>query len=330
MPADFYGHLETVLVSGGELSRQDCLRILDVNDLDTMELVGAASRQRNAFFGKLLSIHMINNAQNGACSEDCRYCVQSKVSTAKTGDYGSKAEEGVVREALAAYEAGATCYGIVFSGRALLNNRLQKLASIVRRIKEQVPLKVCVSVGFVNRVQADVLKSAGVDRLHHNLNTSEGFYSQICTTHAYADRVETINAAKSVGLPVCSGLIVGMGEKPEDVVSTALRLKELNVACVPVNFYIPLAGTALGDLPKLSVDYCLRVLCLFRLVNPRAELCLAAGRELYLQTVQPLVLSIVDGIFMNGYLNVQGDKEDDVLKIAQELGFSLVERRRQI
>lgn len=330
MSADFYDRLETVLASGGEFSTQDCLRILDIHDLDTMELVKAASRQRKMFFNKRLSIHMINNAQNGACSEDCRYCVQSRLSTAKIPDYGFKAEEGVVREALASYEQGATCYGIVFSGRALLNNQLQKLVSIVRRIKEQVPLKVCVSAGFVNRVQADVLKSAGVDRLHHNLNTSEEFYPQICSTHTYAERLRTLAAAKSAGLPVCCGLIVGMGEKPEDVVSTALRLKELNVACVPVNLYIPLAGTALGDLPKLSVDYCLRVLCLFRLVNPRAELCLAAGRELYLRTVQPLVLSIVDGIFINGYLNVRGEDLDNVLKIAQELGFSLVERRRRI
>ncbi|MFH0754602.1 MAG: biotin synthase BioB [Candidatus Omnitrophota bacterium] len=312
----------------GELSRQDCLRILDPGDLDIMELVGAAYRQRKLHFGKRLSVHMINNAHNGGCSEDCRYCVQSKLSTARMNNCGLKAEEGVVREALLAYQAGAACYGIVFSGRDLLNNRLQKIVSIVRRIKEQSPLKVCVSTGFVNRVQADILKSAGVDRLHHNLNTSETFYPQICTTHTYADRLGTIKVAKSAGLPVCCGLIVGMGESPEDIVSTAMLLKDLDVSCVPVNLYIPIEGAAMGNKPKLSIEYCLRVLSLFRLIDPHAELCLAAGRELYLRSVQPFVLQIVDGIFMSGYLNVSSDDRDDVLEIAQQFGFSIEQEPR--
>jgi len=312
----------------GELSRQDCLRMLDPGDLDIMELIGAAYRQRKLHFGKRLSVHMINNAHNGGCSEDCRYCVQSKLSTARMDNCGPKAEEVVVREALVAYEAGASCYGIVFSGRDLLNNRLQKIVSIVQRIKELVPLKVCVSAGFVNRIQADILKSAGVDRLHHNLNTSETFYPQICTTHTYADRLETIKAAKSAGLPVCCGLIVGMGESPEDIVSTAMLLKDLDVSCVPVNFYIPIEGAAMGNKPKLPIEYCLRVLCLFRLINPHAELCLAAGRELYLRSVQALLFQIVDGIFMNGYLNVLGNVGDDVLTVAHDLGFVTTEYGR--
>jgi len=134
----------------------------------------------------------------------------------------------------------------------------------------------------------------------------------------------------SVGLPVCSGLIVGMGERPEDIVSTALRLKELAVACVPVNFYMPIDGAPLGRRSALSVDYCLRVLCLMRLVNPQAELCLAAGRELYLRSVQPLVLQVVDGIFMNGYLNVSGDEKDGVLDMARQLGYVIAEKGRSV
>ncbi|MFH0754247.1 MAG: biotin synthase BioB [Candidatus Omnitrophota bacterium] len=321
MQDSFYSYINEVVSNNGSLSKQDCLRVVDVNDLDTMELVGAAYRHRKLHFGKRLSVHMINNAHNGGCSEDCRYCVQSKLSTAKMDNCGPKAEEVVVREALAAYEAGAACYGIVFSGRDLLNNRLQKIVGIVRRIKEQVPVKVCVSVGFVNRIQADILKSAGVDRLHHNLNTAESFYPQICTTHTYTDRLETIRTAKSAGLPVCCGLIVGMGESPEDIVLTAMRLKDLDVSCVPVNFYIPIEGAVMGNKPKLMTEYCLRVLCLFRLINPHAELCLAAGRELYLSSVQALFFQIVDGIFMNGYLNVQGNVGDDVLTVAHDLGF---------
>lgn len=317
-----------LVLDQGSLSEQDCLRILDVNDLDTMELVAAAHQRRKEFFGNRLSVHMINNACNGHCSEDCKYCVQSKFSTAALDREGAKDEMDIVREAIQAYQKGADCYGLVYSGKGLFDKRLDQIVRLVVRIKAAVPLTICASVGFVDRDQAKKLKDAGVDRLHHNLNTSEDFYPKICTTHSYNERIKTLEAAQSAGLPVCCGLIVGMGESPRDVVSTAMRLKELKPACVPVNFYIPLKGAPLGVLRELSVEYCLRVLCLFRLINPRAELCLAAGRELYLQSVQPLVLQIVDGIFMNGYLNVSGDERDDVLEIAQKFGFSIVQESR--
>jgi len=306
-----------------DLSFQDCLRILEGCDLDTQALVEAAYCQRTTHFGKQLSVHMINNAHNGHCSEDCRYCVQSRDSRARLKNEGAKSEETIVREAVRASRQGAGCYGIVFSGRALFQERLKKVSIVVRKIKEETALKVCVSAGFVDREQVIALKKSGVDRVHHNLNTSENFYPQICTTHSYTDRIRTVEACNAVGLPVCSGLIAGMGESSEDIVSTAMRLKELGVTCVPLNFYIPLEGSTLGERPRLSVDYCLRVLCLFRLINPRTELCLAAGRELYLRSVQPLVLQIVDGIFVNGYLNVLGDERDDVLEIAQQFGFSI-------
>ncbi len=311
-----------------DLSFENCLRILEERNLDTKALVEAAYCQRTVHFGKQLSIHMINNAHNGHCSEDCRYCVQSRDSRASLVNEGAKSEETIIREAVRAFQQGAACYGIVFSGRALFQERLKKVSAVVRKIKEETALKVCVSAGFVDREQAIALKEAGVDRVHHNLNTSEKFYPQICTTHSYADRIRTVEACNDVGLPVCSGLIVGMGESSEDVISTAMRLKELGVACVPVNFFISLEGAMLGERPRLSDDYCLRVLCLFRLINPCAELCLAAGRELYLRSVQHLVLQIVDGIFMNGYLNVLGDERDDVLEIAQQFGFSIVQEPR--
>lgn len=310
------------------LSFQDCLQILEGRNGDTQALVEAAYCQRTAYFDKHLSVHMINNAHNGNCSEDCRYCVQSQSSRTSLKNEGAKSEETIVREAVRASQQGADCYGVVFSGRALFQERLKKVSAVVRRIKEETALKVCVSTGFVDKEQAIALKEAGVDRVHHNLNTSENFYPQICTTHSFGDRMRTLETCSAVGLPVCSGLIVGMGESPEDIVSIAMRLKALDVACVPVNFYIPLEGSALGERPRLSVDHCLRVLCLFRLINPRAELCLAAGRELYLRSAQPFVLQIVDGIFMNGYLNVAGDERDDVLEIAQQFGFSIVQEPR--
>lgn len=306
---------------GKEFSREDCLQILEGRDPDVLELVSEAYHQRKAYFGKRLSVHMINNAHNGHCSEDCRYCVQSRDSRVRLQHEGARNDDEILLDAVSAFEHGACYYGIVFSGRSLFPERLHKIAALVRRIKAVTALKICISAGFVDGEQASALKAAGVDRLHHNLNTSAEFYPQICTTHSFDDRIRTIEACKAAGLPVCCGMIVGMGESSEDIVSTAMCLKALNVDCMPVNFYIPLEGATLGERPRLSLEYCLRVLCLFRLVSPRRELCLAAGRELYFRSAGALLLQIVDGFFMQGYLNVQGDAQDDILATARQLGF---------
>ena len=176
---------------------------------------------------------------------------------------------------------------------------------------------------MINAAQARALKEAGLDRLNHNLNTSERYYGHICGSHTYADRLATLAAAQSVGLDVCSGVIIGMGEGPEDVYAMAKKVRDLNVRSIPVNFFIPIPGVALKEARGLTPEYCLRVLCLFRLMNPRSEIRMAAGREIHLRSLQPLGLYPANSLFLQGYLNARGSSDAATLRMIRDMGFAI-------
>jgi biotin synthase len=167
------------------------------------------------------------------------------------------------------------------------------------------------------------LKAAGLDRLNHNLNTSERHYKNICTTHAYADRLATLRAAKNNDLAVCSGVILGMGETPEDIFQMALVHRDIQTDSIPVNFLIPIPGIALKSVSGLTPEYCLRILCLFRFMNPRAEIRMAAGREMHLRTLEPLGLYVANSLFLQGYLNARGSSNVRTLQMIKDLGFTI-------
>jgi len=311
-------------VSRGDILPPDiALRILDSNDLDTVSLVHAAYRFRRNYFGKVVTFDVINNVQNGHCSEDCRYCAQSKTSTAAIKKYAMKSDEEILSEARSAYEAGAAQYCLVFSGKGPSDAQVDHIVELIKISKERWPIKMCLSPGMITAEQARKLKSAGLDWFHHNLNTSQDFYPEICTTHTYQDRLRTLEAARFAGLAVCSGVIVGMGEEPTDVIAMAVKLREIGVASIPVNFLIPIPGTTLSEANGLSPEYCLRVLCLFRFMNPTAEIRIAAGREMHLRSLQPLGLYVANSIFLNGYLNVAGASNREVAQMIADMGFSI-------
>jgi len=323
MTDEFYQNIYLAVEKGDALKRDIALRILDLNDLDTFSLLHLAYIFRKKYYGNVVLLHIINNVQNGHCGEDCRYCAQSKLSTADIEEYPMKSDEEILREAEAAYKAGAHRYCMVFSGRKSSDERIEHLVKIVREIKQRWPIEVCVSPGSITFDQAQKLKDAGLDRLNHNLNTSQGYYGNICTTHTYEERVRILEVACSVGLSVCSGVIIGMGEGPQDVVEMAMKLREVRAASIPVNFLIPIPGTPIGEPQALSPEYCLRVLCLFRLLNPEAEIRIAAGRELHLRSLEPLGLYAANSIFLQGYLNVKGDSNARTLQMIKDMGFSI-------
>ncbi len=169
--------------------------------------------------------------------------------------------------------------------------------------------------------QADRLKACGVDRVNHNLNTSEGFYDEICSTHTYQDRVDTLNAVRSAGLKLCSGGIIGMGEKDLDVVRMAFELRDLGVESIPLNFLNAIDGTPLQKNNRLTPRYCLKALAMFRLANPASELRIAGGRELHLGSLQALGLYAANSIFVGDYLTTKGQLPEADYKMIEELGF---------
>ena len=294
-------------------------------DVALLPLLHEAWLVRRAAFGNRVQVHVLSNARNARCPEDCGYCSQSAVSEAPLEPYEWKDEEVLLEEARRAHASGAYRYCIVASGRGPTRGQVQRLSDTVRRIKREVPVQICVSVGLVDDEAARAFKEAGVDRLNHNLNTSESHYEEICSTHDYADRIATLQAAKRAGLDTCSGMILGMGESDDDVVEVALRLRELEVPSIPVNFLIPIDGNPVMSDGSLSPQRALRALALFRLANPRAEIRVAGGREGHLRSLEALSLYPANSLFVEGYLTTRGRDARDSYRMIRDAGF-VVER----
>ena len=309
---------------GAELPSQDtCLHMLTDSRVELLSLLDAAFTVRKHFHGKTVTVHIINNVSNGLCSEDCNYCPQSKSSKAEIMEYSEKSIEEILEEAKQAYEAGAYRYCMVYAGRRASEQRTERIAELVRTIKALYPIEVCVSAGIMDENSIGILKQAGLDRLNHNLNTSSSQYPKICTTHTFADRINTLKAARNAGLEVCSGIIAGMGETAGELVELALMLRNLGAKSIPINFLLPIAGNKLGNAQNLTPEYCLKILCLFRFINPQAEIRTAAGREYHLRSMEVMSLYPANSLFMDGYLNTRGKSRQETLQMIIDAGFTI-------
>ncbi len=311
-------------LDGPPLSAEELLHILGP-ELPLLPLLHEARTVRERFFGNRVQVHILNNAQNARCPEDCGYCSQSAVTDAPLRPYPWKPKAELVAEAKNAYACGAFRYCMVASGRGPTDRQIDFLVDVVETIKAEVPVNICVSVGLLDEAKARRLKLAGVDRLNHNLNTSERHYPKICTTHTYADRIATLRAARAAGLEACSGLIVGMGERDEDVIAVALELRALEVPSIPVNFLLPIEGNPVLSDGSLTPERALRVLAMMRLANPRAEVRVAAGREGHLRSLEALALWPANSLFVDGYLTTKGKSAVDTYGMIRDAGF-VVER----
>jgi len=322
-PSRWYDLADRVL-EGHRLTAEEGLAILRSGDHELLDLLAAAYRVRHRRFGNRVALNFLINAKSGQCGEDCGYCSQSRVSKAEIPKYDLLEPEAVLDGARIAAERRAGTYCIVISGRGPLERELDRIAEIVPSIKEKHRLRICVSPGLLTSEQAARLKACGVDRVNHNLNTSERFYPKICTTHTYRQRLSTLRVVREAGLEICSGGIVGMGEEDEDVVDLALQFGRLGVEAVPINFLIPVPGTPLEGVCRLNPRYCLKVLSLVRLANPNGELRIAAGREIHLGSLQPLGLYPANSIFVGDYLTAKGQPPEEDYRMIEALGFEAV------
>ncbi|MBF0161735.1 MAG: biotin synthase BioB [Magnetococcales bacterium] len=327
---DFYHSLASNALRGVALSLEEGVRVLHDDSLELLLLLQAAFQVRRHYFGRRVRLQILNNVQNGYCPEDCHYCAQAVDSTAPITPYRCKSEEEILAEAEAACQAGAYRYCMVLSGRGPNEERVVQMASLVRRIKARWPMEVCLSAGFIDQEMALALKNAGLDRYNHNLNTAEGHYGTLCHTHTYQDRLATLQTARRVGLEVCSGLIVGMGESDADLWTVANSLRQLQARSIPVNFYVHIPGNRMGVVePALTPERCLRVLCLFRFLNPDAELRAAGGREVHMRSLSPLLFYPANALFSAGYLNTTGQSTEEVMAMIVDAGFE-VERSAEV
>ena len=320
---DKWYELARLAIAGKRLSARDGLGILSADDAAVPALLGAAYAVRHEFFGNRVRLCMLINAQCGLCSEDCAYCAQAKGSQAHIDKYALVSQAAILERARAAMAAGAINFSIVTSGRGPSDKLVETIAAAVREIKATLRLQVCASLGILTPEQAKCLAAAGLDRYHHNLNTSARFHPQICTTHTYEDRVQTVRAVQAAGLSSCAGVIVGMGETDEDIVDMALALRDLDVDSIPVNFLIPVQGTPLASKQELTPLRCLRILVLFRLLCPRQDLRLAGGRPLHLRSLQPLALYAASAMFTGDLLTTGGPSVEADRQMIVDLGFEV-------
>jgi biotin synthase len=320
-----FDQLATKSIAGETLSIDECQAVLRCPPERILALLDAAYRVRRTFCGNRVHLHMLINAKSGLCPEDCHYCSQSKVSTADIERYRMVSQERLLEGARRAKEARSRRYCIVISGRGATDREVDYLAEAVRKIKREVDIGVCCSVGLLSEERARRLYEAGVEQLNHNLNTSERFYPEICTTHTYQDRMNTLLAARGAGLKLCTGAIFGQGETEADIIDVALALRELEPQSIPVNFLLAIEGTPLEGVSYLKPHDCLRILCLMRFLNNRQEIRVSAGREAHLRSLQPLALYPANSVFVSGYLTEPGQTYQDTWKMIEDLGFEIEE-----
>ncbi|MDB9510944.1 biotin synthase BioB [Kamptonema animale CS-326] len=310
-------------LAGKCLSREESLAVLTAPDDFLLEQLSAAYRVRRHYWGNRVRLHYLLNAQSGLCPEDCHYCSQSKISTAEIEKYPLLAKEKILDAAERAKQLKAGTFCLVISGRQPSESTFNRVVDAVETVKANYDLKICACLGLLSEEQTHRLAKAGVDRVNHNLNTSEEYHAEICTTHTFDDRIKTVNHVKAAGITTCSGGILGMGESDDDVINLALSLRELGVTSVPVNFFIPIPSTPFSDVKTLNPRQCLRILCLFRFLLPSQEIRIAGGREVHLRSLQPLGLYAANSIFVGDYLTTPGQTANQDWEMIRDAGFVL-------
>ncbi len=317
-----YRAMSVRILEGHVVTRDEALTLLNAPDHDLLQLLDGAWHLRRRHWGHGVRLHVIQNAKCGMCSENCAFCSQSSRSSSEIPRYLLKSVDEIVQGAREAVALQAFRYCIVTSARHPLEKDLDALCQAVRLIKSEFPmLQVCCSLGMMGEAQIKRLVVAGVNRCNHNLETSQRFFPSICQSHTYEDRVATIRLARSLGLEVCSGGLIGMGEAAVDQVDLALALRDLDVQSIPVNFLDPRPGTPLEHQQRLRPLDCLKTLAMFRYVHPDREIRAAGGRETNLRHMQPLALYAANSIFTRGYLTTGGQGYEADSAMIRDAGF---------
>jgi biotin synthase len=305
-------------------TRAEALKVLTSPDDELLDVVAAAFKVRLCYFGRRVKLNYLVNIKSGLCPEDCFYCSQRLSSTADVLKYTWLKPEEVLESAETGVRAGAKRVCLVASGRGPTDRDIARVSDTIAAFKSKNPdVEVCACLGLLSDGQAERLREAGTTAYNHNLNTAQTNYQDICTTHSYQDRADTVAKAKQGGLSPCSGLIAGMGETDAELVDVAFALRELDPDSVPVNFLIPFEGTPLGGQWTLTPQRCLRILAMVRFVCPDAEVRLAGGREIHLRSLQPLALHIVNSIFLGDYLTSEGQPGGRDLEMIADAGFTV-------
>lgn len=307
------------MINNKEYTKEE---LLDLYEKPLEELIELSHEVTIENFDNKVEACSIISAKTGACSENCKYCAQSKHNHAKIECYPLLDVETVKKAALSAKKNGATRFCIVTSGRVPTGSDFEKILEMIKEVASIDGIHCCASLGLLSEEQVKQIKEAGVERYNHNINTSEHYHNHICTTHNFEDRVNTVKMVKKYGMEACCGVIIGMGESREDRIEMALSLRQLNPKTVPINFLNPIKGTPLEDYEdKISEEEILKTICIFRLVLPKSLLRYAGGRTTRLSKYnQKLgIIAGINSLLVGNYLTTTGSKSEEDKEMLKSL-----------
>lgn len=314
------------ILSGNSISYKEAEQLYLNEKMPLFDLLWAANRIRESLKKNKIELCSVVNAKSGICPEDCKFCAQSNHYKTGIKRYPLLSEEEILKAAGNARNNGAACFGIVASGKGIDNKKeILTICKAIKNIKKNLPdLKRSVSLGIIEKDFLLELKNSGVDRFHHNLETSKDYFPKICSTHTYQNRLKTIEDAKKIGFKLCSGGIFGLGEDRRDRLDLAFTLRRLEVDSVPLNFLHPIKGTALEDAAPMSPDEILRIIAIFRIVLPAKEIKVCGGRVVNLRSLQPMIFFAgANGMMIGNYLTQPGQDPAVDLRMIQDLGLEV-------
>lgn len=314
---------EKKILGGSSISKEEALYVAGISGHDIFKLFASANTIRDYFMGKKAGLCSIVNGKSGACSEDCSFCAQSSKSRAEIDVYPLINKNIVMQRARDAKRSGVQRFSIVTSGKRVSAKDLHSIAEMISGIRTE-GLLPCVSLGMLEERDLILLKAAGLTRYHHNLETSERFFPAICTSHKYSEKLKTVYSIKTSGLSVCSGGIFGMGETWQDRIDMAFLLKELDVDSIPINFLIPIKGTAMSHMNFLHPFEALKIVSLYRFIHPQKEIRVCGGRIQILNEFKSMVfLAGADSILTGNYLTTPGVSYEDDLRLIKTYGLTV-------
>lgn len=311
------------LLADHDLTKEQMLELL--RNYTTDELCALGGTIREHLHGNYFDTCSIVNARSGRCSENCKWCAQSIHFKTDIEEYELISPEQCEEMAAINARYGVNKFSFVTSGRALNQHNIDRICQYAENIKNKHAIRLCASMGLLNKKQLGQLQASGIERYHCNLESSPRHFATLCSTHSQEEKIKTIRAAQELGMDVCSGGIIGMGETMEDRIDLAILLRDLGVISIPINLLMPIPGTPLAESTPLSDDEILRSIVCFRLLNPRAMIRFAGGRKLIKHIEKQAIAAGVNAAIVGDLLTTIGSDVEQDMQMLSTLGFKTAE-----
>jgi len=321
---EFIKSIEKNVLSGQAISFEEAMKLADIKEKDDLlELCKSANKVREFFCGSEVDLCTIMNAKSGRCTENCKFCAQSAHYKTNVEEYELVSKEDALKLARENEKEGVNRFSLVTSGRGATGSDFEKILDIYEELNKEMKIDLCASLGILGYEQLLKLRDKGITMYHHNLETSREYYKNICSTHSYDERIDTINAAKKAGMLICSGGIIGLGESLRDRMNLAFQLRNLGVESIPVNVLNPVKGTPLENAESLSQEEILKTIAIIRFVNPKALIRLAGGRNRIDEFGKNCFNAGANATITGNYLTTSGNKICDDKRMVSDLNLEV-------